>query len=72
MGFDDERRLLGPNATAAAWFVARELLPLANRSTLALQAPSELPFLADAVVAWRLPMLWMDDMCRDPQQVTAM
>ena len=40
-----------PNATAAAWFVGKELLPLTNASTLALQAPTELPFLADAIVA---------------------
>lgn len=53
--FDGRHRW--PDATAAAWFVARRLLPLTNRSTLALQAPTELPFLADAIVAWQLPML---------------
>jgi hypothetical protein len=56
------------NATAAAAFVGNQLLPLTNRSTLALQAPTNLPFLADAIVMWRLPMLWMADLCRDPAQ----
>ena len=56
------------DATAASRFTAHELLPLANASMLALQAPTNLPFLADAVVAWRLPMLWMQEMCADAEQ----
>lgn len=60
------------DATAAALYVGRSLLPLTNRSTLALQAPTNLPFLADAIVAWRLPVLWMDDMCREPSQRAAL
>lgn len=68
--FDGRHRW--PDATAAAWFVGKRLLPLTNRSTLALQAPTELPFLADAIVAWRLPMVWMDDMCHDAAQNAAL
>ena len=60
------------DATDAAWFVGRHLLSSANASTLALQAPTELPFLADAIVMWRLPMLWMDDMCRNSTQNAAL
>lgn len=68
--FDGRRRW--SNALDATWFVARELLPHTNRSTLALQAPTELPFLADAVVTWKLAMIWMDDMCHDPHQNAAL
>ena len=68
--FDSRRRWR--NATEAAWYTARQQLPRTNQSTLALQAPTNLPFLADAIVAWRLPMLWMADMCRDPQQNAAL
>ena len=68
--FDGRKRWA--NATAAAWFVARQLLPQTNRSMLALQAPTNLPFLADAIVMWRLPMVWMDDMCRDQSQNDAL
>ena len=64
--FDTRRQW--SNATAAARFVGGPLLRLTNASTLALQAPTNLPFLADAVVAWRLPMLWMPDMCHDTEQ----
>ena len=67
--FDGRHRW--PDATAAAWYTGRVLLPLTNQSTFAFQAPTNLPFLADAVVAWRLPLLWMDDVCRSPAQQAA-
>ena len=56
------------DALSAAWFTARELLAGANKSTLAIQAPTNLPFLADAIVSWRLPLVWMDDMCHNADQ----
>ena len=68
--FDGRRRWT--DALDAAWFVGRELLPHTNASTIALQAPTNLPFLADAIVAWRLPVFWMADMCRDRQQNAAL
>ena len=68
--FDARKRWA--NATAAAWFVGERLLPMCNRSTLALQAPTNLPFLADAIVMWRLPLLWMNDMCHDKAQNAAL
>ena len=43
-----------------------------NSSTLALQAPTNLPFLADAVVTWRLALVWMADMCADAAQNAAL
>lgn len=57
VAFDGRGRWV--DATAAASFVAAELLPFTNRSTLALQAPTNLPFLADAIVTWRLAVVWM-------------
>ena len=30
------------------------------------------PLLADAIVAWKLPMLWMADMCRSIEQNAAL
>ena len=68
--FDGRKRWA--DATAATWYTAKALLPLANATTLAIQAPTNLPFLADAVVAWRLPMLWMADMCRNATQHAAL
>lgn len=59
------------DALSAATFVGRELLPRTNRTTLAVQAPTNLPFLADAIVSWRLATVWMDDMCADRGQSAA-
>jgi len=56
------------SATEAARYVGRELLPRCNRSTMAVQAHTNLPFLADLIVKWRLATVWMDDMCADAEQ----
>ena len=56
------------DAAAAASYTARHLLPRCNDSTLAVQAGTNAPFLADVIVSWRLATFWMDDMCANTTQ----
>eukprot|EP01047_Picozoa_sp_COSAG01_P036189 COSAG01_NODE_2816_length_7019_cov_22.384682_5_plen_392_part_00 len=51
------------DATAATVYTTRSLLSRTNRTVLAVQAPTCLPFLADAIVDYQMAVFWMDDMC---------
>ena len=51
------------DATAATRWTTAHLLAKTNTSVLAVQAPTCLPFLADAIVEYRMASFWMDSMC---------
>ena len=51
------------DATAATRYTTQHLLPRANRSVFSVQAPTNLPFLADAIVQNKMATFWMADMC---------
>jgi hypothetical protein len=70
IAFDARARFV--DAAAAALYTGHTLLPRCNTSTLAVQAGTNSPFLADAVVSWRLAMFWMDDMCANATQRKAL
>jgi hypothetical protein len=44
--------------TAATAYTTRSLLKDANRSTFAVQAPTCLPYLADAIVDYKMVVFW--------------
>ena len=54
---------LWADATAATRYTTANLLHKTNTSVLAVQAPTCLPYLADAIVDSRMAVFWMDDMC---------
>eukprot|EP01052_Picozoa_sp_SAG31_P009453 SAG31_NODE_496_length_14862_cov_9.280837_19_plen_473_part_00 len=58
----DSRGKFG-NATAATQYTTAKLLARTNKTVLAVQAPTCLPFLADAIVDYKMAMFWMPDMC---------
>merc|ERR1712196_522280 len=60
------------DATAATRYTTKHLLPQANQSMFAVQAPTNMPFLADAIVHSRMAVFWMDDMCTDKKQHQAL
>ena len=51
------------DATEATQYTTANLLHLSNTSVFAVQAPTDLPFLADAIVDYKMATFWMDDMC---------
>ena len=60
------------DAVEATRFTAATLVPRANASLLAVQAPTCLPYLADTVVADRVAAFWMPEMCGNVTQRDAM
>ena len=51
------------DATDATVYTAKHLLAKTNTSVLAVQAPTDMPFLVDAIVESKMAVFWMHDMC---------
>ena len=65
-----DTRGIWADATAATKFTTRELLHRSNASVFAVQAPTCLPYLADAIVDYKMAVFWMADMCSNASDDT--